>query len=330
MGKLRVLTTGGLLAAVGVAAVLVVGMAGARPRSIDHDALAPLPGSPVPASQSKQLPSSRGTAPRDSAKPDRSTGRRIASALTPTPDPASTATPKPATSPTARRPVSSSTSPAPAPISTTTAVAPKTPPALVRGQPLPLGYPTATATRVVTVVASSTSSTTASVQAWDRAPGGGWLRHGPAIGARVGSEGLTTAPSESRSATPIGSFTLTQAFGRATNPGTGLPYFVAGVSDWWVSDTSSSLYNTHQRCTSCPFDTAASENLYGAGPVYGYAVVIDYNRFPVQNGAGSAFFLHVTDGSATAGCVSIPRDNLVAIMQWLTPSAQPRILIGVA
>ena len=43
-------------------------------------------------------------------------------------------------------------------------------------------------------------------------------------------------------------------------------------------------------------------------PVYNYAAVIAYNltRTP---GAGSAIFLHVGDGQATAGCVSLPRQT---------------------
>jgi L,D-peptidoglycan transpeptidase YkuD (ErfK/YbiS/YcfS/YnhG family) len=193
-----------------------------------------------------------------------------------------------------------------------------------------LAYPTGSASRVLTVVAGSSGSTTATLQAWQRAPDGSWVKRGAGIRAHVGSQGMTTHPSESVPATPIGSFTLTQAFGRAANPGTGLPHFQTGWTDWWVSDVNSSLYNTHQRCTSCSFDAGVSENLYGAGYVYTYAVVIDYNRFPVTRGAGSAFFLHVTDGSATAGCVAIPEADLVSIMRWLTPAAQPRILIGVA
>ena len=63
-------------------------------------------------------------------------------------------------------------------------------------------------------------------------------------------------------------------------------------------------------------------------------MVIDYNtrNAPggVHQGAGSAFFLHVTDGEPTAGCVAIPQADLVSIMTWLTPAAHPRILIGVA
>jgi L,D-peptidoglycan transpeptidase YkuD (ErfK/YbiS/YcfS/YnhG family) len=38
-------------------------------------------------------------------------------------------------------------------------------------------------------------------------------------------------------------------------------------------------------------------------------------------GAGSAFFLHVTNGSATAGCVAIAGGTLTAIMRWLRPGA---------
>jgi L,D-peptidoglycan transpeptidase YkuD (ErfK/YbiS/YcfS/YnhG family) len=190
---------------------------------------------------------------------------------------------------------------------------------------------TGSATEVITVVAASTASTTATLQAWTKAPGGGWLKHGSAVTAHVGSAGLTTHASESLSATPIGSFTLTRAFGRDANPGTAIPYHVTSPSDWWISQPGS-LYNTMQTCSgSCSFTQGnPNEHLYYETPYYNYAVVIDYNTGPVVQGAGSAFFLHVTDGAATAGCVAIPQANLVSIMQWLTPADSPRILIGVA
>ena len=262
------------------------------------------------------------------------TNRSVTAPLATSPPPSRTsvvASPQPS--------ASRATSPHPAP--TTRARTPAPPPRTTRppapvavkprsGRALPLAFSTGSATKVITVVASSTHSTTATLQAWNRAPGGGWLPSDGAVYAHVGSAGLTTTPSEGMSATPIGSFGLTQAFGRAANPGTRLPYFVAGPQDWWVSDVSSRFYNTHQICsTACPFDTAAGENLYQAGYVYTYAVVIDYNRFPAQAGAGSAFFLHVTDGGPTAGCVSIPQATLVSLLSWLDPSAHPRILIGV-
>jgi L,D-peptidoglycan transpeptidase YkuD (ErfK/YbiS/YcfS/YnhG family) len=180
---------------------------------------------------------------------------------------------------------------------------------------------------VVTVVAASTGSTTATLQTWDKAPGGGWLPHGSSVPAHVGSDGLSSSPSESRSATPIGSFTLTQAFGSRSNPGTALPYIHTDPASWWIS-TAGPAYNTYQHCSTCGYGSP-DEQLSTIWQ-YGYALVIDYNRWPVQQGAGSAFFVHITDGGATAGCVSIPESNLVALMQWLTPSAHPRILIGIA
>jgi L,D-peptidoglycan transpeptidase YkuD (ErfK/YbiS/YcfS/YnhG family) len=198
------------------------------------------------------------------------------------------------------------------------------------GTPLPLQDETADAKQVITVVAPSLKSTSATLQAWDRA-GAGWVRRGPAVRAYLGDQGMTARPSESLSATPAGSFTLTQAFGRAGNPGTRLPYFRTDSSDWWVTDTSSTYYNAHYRCrTSCPFRTTMGENLYRAGFLYTYAVVIDYNRRPVTRGAGSAFFLHVTEFKPTTGCVSVPQSDLVSILRWLSPSAHPRIILGVA
>ncbi|MEP7178711.1 MAG: L,D-transpeptidase family protein, partial [Pseudonocardiales bacterium] len=141
--------------------------------------------------------------------------------------------------------------------------------------------------------------------------------------------GLSHHPSESLPATPVGSFTLTEAIGRNPNPGTALPYVRTTPADWWISQ-SGPLYNTLQRCTrACGFTQGdPNEHLYYLTPFYNYAVVIDYNRAPATPGAGSAFFLHVTDGAPTAGCVAIPQADLVDLMAWLTPAAQPRILIG--
>ena len=146
---------------------------------------------------------------------------------------------------------------------------------------------------------------------------------------------MTHHASESRSATPMGSFTLTRAFGHDSNPGTKLPYLHTNPSDWWISQ-SGPLYNTHQRCAKdCPFRRGSpNEHLYYELPYYRYAVVIDYNtrNAPggVRQGAGSAFFLHVTVGAPTQGCVSIDAARLVSLLRWLTPTAHPRIVIGTA
>lgn len=197
---------------------------------------------------------------------------------------------------------------------------------------LPLRGFTGSADQIITVLAPSASSTTALVEAWSR-QGETFARYGAGVIGNLGAAGLTTDPSEHKPATPIGSFTLTQAFGSDANPGTALPYLRTTPADWWISQPGS-LYNTHQRCSSdCPFTQGApNEHLLYETPAYDYAVVIDYNTLnsgPVRQGAGSAFFLHVSNGQPTAGCVSISQQRLITLLRWLKPTAHPRILIGI-
>jgi len=245
--------------------------------------------------------------------------------------PSTTAAPATSAAPTTSAPRSTARHTTPRP-SATPATTPARRAAATQSGRLPLAFSTGSARQVITVVANSTGSTSATVQAWQRTSAG-WARVGTAIPANVGSQGLTTHPSESLSATPIGSYTLTQAFGSYSDPGTALPYRQTHYRlDYWIS-SEGSLYNTYQHCQSqgC-YANSVNEDLYGAGTAYRYAVVIDYNtrNAPggVHQGKGSAFFLHVSTGEPTAGCVSIPQSRLVSIMRWLTPTKHPRILIG--
>ena len=193
---------------------------------------------------------------------------------------------------------------------------------------LPLGIDPGSSTQVVTVVSPSSGSTTAQLTAWQLGPNGWTAVLGP-VKAWVGPTGIGRA-SEGSTKTPAGTFTLTEAFGRAADPGTGLPYRVVDGDDWWVSDVNSPRYNQYAQCTpgACDFDETAGENLYAVGPVYDYAVVMDYNRGGVP-GAGSAFFLHVSNGAPTAGCVAIDAGSLTTLLRWLDPAARPLIAIGV-
>jgi L,D-peptidoglycan transpeptidase YkuD (ErfK/YbiS/YcfS/YnhG family) len=195
------------------------------------------------------------------------------------------------------------------------------------GQQLPLPY-SGSAGQVITVVAPSRSSTTATLTAWVR-EGAGWRSAIGPVTANVGSSGIGEA-SETVTRTPAGVFGLTEAFGILASNGTKLPYFKVDDSDWWVSDAASPAYNTHIRCIpgTCSFNEKSGEHLLAAGGVYNHAVVINYNRGPITPGAGSAFFLHVSNGRPTAGCVSVPSDQLDAIMRWLDPGLHPVINIG--
>lgn len=129
--------------------------------------------------------------------------------------------------------------------------------------------------------------------------------------ALVGAGGIG-AVSEGSTRTPAGVWSLGQAFGRHPNPGTAMSYFQTDGFDWWNGNVSSPQYNTHVRQAGNP--GGASENLYAAGPVYDYAVDMGYNTAR-RPGAGSAMFLHATDGRPAAGCVAIDRAALVSILR---------------
>ena len=60
---------------------------------------------------------------------------------------------------------------------------------------------------------------------------------------------------------------------------------------------------------------------------YGWGAVIAYNTARTP-GLGSAIFLHLATAASTAGCVALPRDQLLSLLRWLDPARQPRIAIG--
>ncbi|MHA3704742.1 L,D-transpeptidase family protein [Jatrophihabitans sp. YIM 134969] len=186
----------------------------------------------------------------------------------------------------------------------------------------PLGY-TGSATQVVSVVAGASTATTATVSGWSKTPSG-WVNSIGGVTGFVGAAGVGAA-SEGSTRTPAGTFTLTRSFGRIANPGTRLSWFTTDTLDWWDENPASPTYNLHVRRSTSP--GGASENLYRAGAVYDAAVVIDHNTARTP-GAGSGFFLHVTNGRPTAGCVAVPRATVVAILRWLDPAAHPVIRIG--
>jgi L,D-peptidoglycan transpeptidase YkuD (ErfK/YbiS/YcfS/YnhG family) len=179
----------------------------------------------------------------------------------------------------------------------------------------------------VTVTAATQRSTVAVVQRWVHRAGR-WARVGAAMPAHVGAAGLTRHPSERLPATPIGSFSLTQAFGAAPNTAhriTRLRYIHIRYGDSWGSRPNRPTYNRYFNCH-CPGATLFALR----HTLFRYGVVIDYNRTPVVPGAGSGFFLHVTDGRPTGGCVTLAAGNVRTLLSWLRPGLHPRIWIRIA
>jgi L,D-peptidoglycan transpeptidase YkuD (ErfK/YbiS/YcfS/YnhG family) len=155
--------------------------------------------------------------------------------------------------------------------------------------------------------------------------------------ARVGTAGVVPGSTRKQgtNTTPGGTYTLTQAFGIATDPGTAMPYHHVTSDDWWVEDNNSAYYNQMRTASQGGFDmtlppsaTNGSEQLITHTTQYQYAVVIDFNRWPAVRYRGAGIFLHVNGSGSTAGCVSVPLPTMVAIMRWLDPAAHPRIAIA--
>jgi len=180
--------------------------------------------------------------------------------------------------------------------------------------------------QVITVEAATARSQTAVLRTWTLTPSGHYVEVFPPDVANVGVNGVRPTR-EGLGRTPVGVFTMTQAFGNRSNNGTRLPYTLVGPSDWWDENPGSPGYN--RLVVSRVSPGGNSENLYDAGEAYAHAVVINYNMDPVVKGAGSGFFLHVSMGAPTEGCVSIPLGDLDRVMRWLNPSEHPVISIGV-
>ncbi|MCA1691201.1 MAG: L,D-transpeptidase family protein [Actinobacteria bacterium] len=182
--------------------------------------------------------------------------------------------------------------------------------------------------QAVVVTASDYGDTSAVLSAYERSPEGWRLVHGP-FDAYVGYNGF--APPEAKfegdGRTPSGVYGFDFFLGVGRDPGVRFPYRqVTSESIVWDDDPSSPLYNTW-----------VDENVQDVGEdpeemyqptAYEHAAVIAYNSARTP-GLGSAIFLHASTGEPTAGCVSLPVDQLREVMVWLDPARQPRIILGV-
>jgi L,D-peptidoglycan transpeptidase YkuD (ErfK/YbiS/YcfS/YnhG family) len=128
--------------------------------------------------------------------------------------------------------------------------------------------------------------------------------------------------------TPSGVYGFDFFFGVAADPGVKLPYRrITGRSIVWDDDPASPRYNTWVDLT--VQDAGREPEPMYVSPAYDHGAVIAYNTARTP-GLGSAIFLHVSNGGATAGCVSLPAGQLVEVLRWLDPAQIPRIVIGVA
>ena len=191
----------------------------------------------------------------------------------------------------------------------------------------------ATTRQIVLVRAARWSSTQGTLTWWTRTATG-WRKLGSAA-AHLGYGGLVRAARrvQSTGTTPAGQFRMTETFGRRADPGTAMPYTQLTDDHWWVQDRRSPYYNQMRLGSLGGFARRtsgynASEHLARMGSQYAYAAVVDFNRPNPVIGRGSGIFLHAYGDRTTVGCVSVPRSVMRGLLQWMSPGAQPRIVIG--
>lgn len=191
---------------------------------------------------------------------------------------------------------------------------------------------TAKSDQLITVTEVTTgASQNATLEFFVRRGGCFRLAQTPAS-ALVGLNGLSKHHHEGDDTTPIGLFGFQSTmYGVLPNPGVAYKYHRLVCGDWWDEQSSSALYNhfVHVACGTKPPFGGDSEALWTTVPSYDYFAVIAYNRYPIVPGKGSAIFLHVSNGQATAGCVSIPVGELLPILRALRPDMKPLIYIAV-
>ncbi len=191
----------------------------------------------------------------------------------------------------------------------------------------------ATVRQIVLVRAARWSSTSGTLSWWTRTATG-WRKLG-STPARLGYGGLVPAAKrrQGTGTTPAGQFRMTETFGRRADPGTAMPYTALNGDHWWVQDRRSAYYNQMRLGSAGGFARRtsgynSSEHLAYMGSQYAYAAVVDFNRPNPVIGRGSGIFLHAYGDRTTVGCVSVPRSVMRGLLRWMSPSAQPRIVIG--
>ena len=131
----------------------------------------------------------------------------------------------------------------------------------------------------------------------------------------IGKNGLGKQR-EGDNLTPIGTFHFNRAFGIKDNPGCAFDYVKIDKNMYWSGDYNYK-YNQLVNIKDYPnLDTANSEHLIDYQIYYDYALNISYNENGVA-GKGSGIFLHCFGPFKpyTGGCVAIPTDKMIFVMQ---------------
>ena len=128
--------------------------------------------------------------------------------------------------------------------------------------------------------------------------------------------------SEGDTKTPLGTWTIGEAYGINDDPGAIVPY--TKVTDdmyWCATGSNGKKYNTLiYRSDDPTADYSEDEHLIDYPVVYNYLLDLGYNRAGAPY-AGNAIFLHCWRGpdSPTGGCVAISEEDMITVLRTVTP-----------
>jgi L,D-peptidoglycan transpeptidase YkuD (ErfK/YbiS/YcfS/YnhG family) len=114
--------------------------------------------------------------------------------------------------------------------------------------------------------------------------------------------------------------------GRDAVVNTKLAYRQATDDDAWDERPDSPTYN---QWVSGDAAKGLTERLGADSELMRVCIVVDYNRWPVVPGKGSAIFIHRAhpDGAGTLGCIGFEKDDLHWLLATLDPAKKPRVVI---
>ena len=160
----------------------------------------------------------------------------------------------------------------------------------------------------------------------------------------IGKNGVSKHTYEGSMTTPLGQFNLGIAFG-THNLNINYPYIKINKNLYWVDDENSKYYNKlvslNEKINNFNYSYiinlnkkafSSAEHLIDYPRQYEYAIYIEYNingeKYEDGRGKSSAIFIHcLGDKGYTGGCIAIPREEMIFILNFLDRNKNPKIII---
>ena len=169
-------------------------------------------------------------------------------------------------------------------------------------------------------IVAGVGQTTATVSMHEKDENGVWKQIIMTPGF-IGRNGLGKER-EGDGKTPVGTFGFNCAFGIGEDPGCALEYHQVTEDDYWSGDQREGYhYNELVSIRDLSdLNTADSEHIVDYQGCYEFCLNVSYNEEAVP-GLGSGIFLHCfrVDRPFTGGCISIPREKMITVMQNVRP-----------